>query len=206
MTNRVYAYLRASTKEQDADRAKSELQDFADNKAISIAAWFTENESGASLTRPELFKLIEIAQPGDILLVEQVDRLSRLNAEDWEKLSTLIKSKGIRVVALDLPTSHMLIQHGDEFTSRMLDALNSMMLDMLAAIARKDYTDRKRRQAQGISKAKAEGKFRGRQADTEMHQRILKLRAAGISYSEIHKMTGVARTTISRVTKSQSVT
>lgn len=204
MTNRVYAYLRASTKEQDAGRAKSELQNFADNKAISIAAWFTENESGASLKRPELFKLIEFAQPGDILLVEQVDRLSRLNAEDWEKLSTLIKTKGIRVVALDLPTSHMLIQNGDEFTNRMMDALNSMMLDMLAAIARKDYTDRKRRQAQGISKAKSEGKFRGRQADTEMHQRILKLRDAGMSYSEIHQMTGVARTTISRITKYQT--
>lgn len=204
MTNRVYAYLRASTKEQDAGRAKSDLQTFADNHSISIAAWFTENESGASLKRPELFKLIDIAQPGDVLLVEQVDRLSRLNAEDWEKLSNLIKSKGIRVVALDLPTSHMLIQNGDEFTNRMMDALNGMMLDMLAAIARKDYTDRRRRQAQGISKAQEEGKFRGRQADTEMHQRILKLRAAGMSYTDIHKTTGVARTTISRITKSQS--
>lgn len=206
MTSRVYAYMRASTKEQDAERAKSELQAFADNKAISIAAWFTENESGASLKRPELFKLIDVAQPGDVLLVEQVDRLSRLNAEDWEKLSNLIKSKGLRVVALDLPTSHMLIQNGDEFTNRMMDALNGMMLDMLAAIARKDYTDRRRRQAQGISKAQAEGKFRGRQADTEMHQHILKLRAVGISYSEIHKMTGVARTTISRIIKSQPQT
>ena len=48
MTTRVYAYLRASTKEQDANRAKSELQSFADSLSISIAAWFIENESGAS--------------------------------------------------------------------------------------------------------------------------------------------------------------
>ncbi|MCT4701165.1 recombinase family protein [Enterobacteriaceae bacterium H20N1] len=204
MTSRVYAYLRASTKEQDAARAKSELEAFAHEKSITIAKWFIENESGASLARPELLRLIDVAQPGDVLLVEQVDRLSRLNAEDWEKLSSLIKFKGIRVVALDLPTSHMLIQNGDEFTSRMMDALNSMMLDMLAAIARKDYSDRKRRQAQGISKAKAEGKFRGRQSDTEMHKRILKLRAAGMSYTDIHETTGVARSTISRVTKLQN--
>lgn len=204
MANRVYAYLRASTKEQDAERAKSELEDFADDKSISVTAWFIENESGASLVRPELFRLIDIAQPGDVLLVEQVDRLSRLNGEDWEKLSGLIKSKGIRVVALDLPTSHMLIHNGDEFTSRMMDALNSMMLDMLAAIARKDFTDRKRRQTQGINKAKAEGKFRGRQPDNEMHKRILKLRAAGMSYSEIHETTGAARSTISRVMKFQN--
>lgn len=206
MTNRIYAYLRASTKEQDAHRAKCELQAFADNQAKKIAGWFTENESGACLNRPELFRLIDVAQPGDVLLVEQVDRLSRLNGDDWERLSNLIKSKGIKVVALDLPTSHMLIQNGDEFTYRMMEALNGMMLDMLAAIARKDYTERKRRQAQGIIKAQSEGKFRGRQADTEMHQRILKLRAAGLSYSDIHKMTGVARTTISRIMKSQNQT
>ncbi len=203
MKNRVYAYLRASTKEQDANRAKIELKSFADEMSISIAAWFVENESGASLSRPELFKLIDVALPGDILLVEQVDRLSRLNGEDWEKLSMLIKFKGIRVVAMDLPTSHMMIQNVDDFTSRMMDALNGMMLDMLAAIARKDYTDRRRRQAQGIAKAKAEGKFRGRQADLELHRRILKLREAGMSYTEIQRTTGVARTTISRVLKAQ---
>lgn len=203
MTNRVYAYLRASTKEQDAHRAKIDLENFANSQSISIAAWFTENESGASLSRPELFKLIEVAQSGDVLLVEQVDRLSRLNGEDWEKLSMLIQSKGIRVVALDLPTSHMMIQNADDFTSRMMDALNGMMLDMLAAIARKDYTDRRRRQAQGIIKAKAEGKFRGRQADLDLHKRIILLREAGMSYTDIQKTTGVARTTISRIMKTQ---
>jgi len=43
---------------------------------MTIAATYTENESGASLKRPELFRLLEDCQPGDLLLVEQVDRLS----------------------------------------------------------------------------------------------------------------------------------
>lgn len=51
-----------------------------------------------------------------------------------------------------------------------------MMLDMLAAIARKDYEDRRRRQAEGISKAKAEGKYRGRVADAQKHELIRTLR------------------------------
>jgi DNA invertase Pin-like site-specific DNA recombinase len=42
------------------------------------------NESRTKLARPELFRLLADAQPGDILLVEQVDRLSRLTAPDWE--------------------------------------------------------------------------------------------------------------------------
>lgn len=198
-SSRVYAYLRASTTEQDACRAKESLQEFAKEHGYTIAAEFIENESGASLKRPELFSLLKVAQPGDVLLVEQVDRLSRLNADDWQSLRQMIGSKGIRVVALDLPTSHMLLNTGDEFTGRMFEALNSMMLDMLAAIARKDYTDRQRRQAEGIKKAKEQGVYKGRPANEKLHRQILALRQAGHSYSQIQELTGAARTTISKV-------
>src|SRR5215207_4220582 len=51
---------------------------------VRIAAYYIENESGAKLARPELFRLLSDARPGDVLLVEQVDRLSRLTASDWE--------------------------------------------------------------------------------------------------------------------------
>jgi hypothetical protein len=53
---------------------------------------------------------------------------------------------------------------GDEFTVRMFEAINGMLLDMLAAVARKDYDDRRRRQAQGQAKAKAEGRYKGRRS------------------------------------------
>ncbi|WP_423242931.1 recombinase family protein [Cronobacter sakazakii] len=146
--------------------------------------------------------LTDIAQKGDVLLVEQVDRLSRLSGEDWNKLRSLINEKGVRVVALDLPTSHQLIQSGDEFTSRMLEALNGMMLDMLAAIARKDYTDRKRRQAQGIVKAKSDGKYKGRPEDTQRNERIAKLLQAGMSYSDVMETVNCSRATVAKVSKS----
>lgn len=202
MTARVYAYLRASTKEQDASRAKNQLDEFAQSNGMTIATYFTENESGASLQRPELFRLLDIAQKGDVMLVEQVDRLSRLSGEDWNNLRSLINDKGVKVVALDLPTSHQLLQSGDEFTNRMLEALNGMMLDMLAAIARKDYTDRKRRQAQGIVKAKAEGKFKGRPEDTQRNEKIAKLLQAGMSYSDIMDTVNCSRATVAKVSKS----
>ena len=202
MTSRVYAYLRASTTQQDATRAKGQLDEFATANGMTISSYFTENESGASLKRPELFRLLEIAQKGDVLLVEQVDRLSRLSGEDWNKLRSLINEKGVRVVALDLPTSHQLIQSGDEFTSRMLEALNGMMLDMLAAIARKDYTDRKRRQAQGIVKAKSDGKYKGRPEDTQRNERIAKLLQAGMSYTDVMETVNCSRATVAKVSKS----
>lgn len=198
----IRAYLRASTKDQDASRAQSDLQRFAEERGLRIAATYMENESGASLQRPELFRLLSDCQPGDVLLVEQVDRLSRLNAEDWERLKTEIKSRRVKVVALDLPTSWgMATASADDIQSRMLDAINGMMLDMLAAIARKDYEDRRRRQSQGITKAKEAGAYRGRPEDTDRNAAILRMLQSGQSWSTIIAATGCSRSTLSRLAK-----
>lgn len=192
-------YLRASTKQQDATRAAEDLKAFAKEHGLKIAASYVENESGASLARPELFRLLADCLPGDVLLIEQVDRLSRLNGADWDKLKSEIRAKQVRVVALDLPTSHQLASAGDDFTSRMLDALNGMMLDMLAAIARKDYEDRRRRQSQGIEKAKASGKFKGRPEDEARNAAITKMLKAGQSWNTVIAATGCARSTVARL-------
>lgn len=198
----IRAYLRASTNDQDASRARADLEAFAADRGLQIAARYSENESGAKLDRPELFRLLDDCQPGDVLLVEQVDRLSRLNAEDWNRLKATITAKRVRVVALDLPTSHQLIQPGsDEFTTRMLDAINGMMLDMLAAIARKDYEDRRRRQQQGIEGAKARGVYRGRPADDKRNGAIKDMLRNGQSWSSIVKATGCSRSTLARLAK-----
>ncbi|MES0091024.1 recombinase family protein [Mesorhizobium sp. M0030] len=198
----VRAYLRASTKDQDAERAKTDLQAFAKEKGLAIAATYTENESGASLQRPELFRLLADCQPGDILLTEQVDRLSRLNTADWDRLKREIDDRKVRVVALDLPTSHtMMTATSDEFTCRMFAAINSMMLDMLAAIARKDYEDRRRRQSQGIEKAKRDGLYRGRPENAKRNAAIMNMLKDGQTWSGIIDAAGCSRSTLSRLSK-----
>ena len=198
----VRAYLRASTDEQDANRAKDQLRAFAAERGLKIAACYTENESGAKLARPELFRLLADAQPGDILLVEQVDRLSRLTAADWERLKTELTARRVRVVALDLPTSWMMAtNNADEFTGRMFEAINGMLLDMLAAVARKDYDDRRRRQAHGTARAKAEGKYKGRPADSGRNDSIASMLAAKQSWTTIQKATGCSRATLAKIAK-----
>ena len=199
---RIYPYLRASTNEQDANRARNALLQFVEEAGQTVSTWFVENESGATLKRPELFRLLEVAQNGDVLLVEQVDRISRLNAEDWETLKSIIIGKGIRIVALDLPTSHQFIQNeAGGFTQRILSAVNAMLLDMLAAVARKDYEDRRRRQSEGIKKARTEGKYRGRQINRKLHRNIEALLRDRKSYSEIVDILGCSRSTIAAVKK-----
>ena len=199
---RVYAYLRASTKEQDASRAKQQLIDFADSLGLEISAFFIENESGAKLQRPELFRLLDIAHCGDVILLEQIDRISRLSNEDWLKLKNQIQSRRIRIVSVDLPTSHNLLSHSDEFTGWVLDAINNMLLDMLAAVARKDYVNRRRMQKQGIQKAKENGRYKGRPKDTEKRERIKKLLESGtFSWTQIQDTIDCSRGTIAAVAK-----
>jgi DNA invertase Pin-like site-specific DNA recombinase len=195
------SYLRASTDEQDASRVREQIEAFAAERGIAIVGTFIENESGAKLARPELFRLIADSRPGDMILIEQVDRLSRLSGPDWTKLRAELDAKQIRVVAMDLPTSWMMAAPADDFTGRMFAAINSMLLDMLAAVARKDFDDRRRRQTQGIAKAKSEGLYRGRPEDVDRNAGIASLLKAGESWSAIERVFGCSRATIAKVAK-----
>ena len=74
----IFGYLRASTVEQDAERAKKTLSNFVEQRGLRVAAWYVEQLSGASLQRPKLLQLLSDARKGDVILIEQIDRLSRL--------------------------------------------------------------------------------------------------------------------------------
>ncbi|EGQ8057079.1 recombinase family protein [Vibrio alginolyticus] len=200
----IFGYLRASTSDQNAKRAQSTLLQFVQQKGHRVAGWYIENKSGASLQRPELLRLLDDAAVGDAILIEQVDRLSRLDESSWFTLKEMLLKKELKVISLDLPTSHLAFSSHitDEFTNSMMKAINSMMMDMLAAIARKDYQDHRRRQTEGIEKAKAEGKYKGRQADLALHEKIYQLRVVNkLSINDTAKLTNVSARTVIRVAK-----
>ena len=141
-------------------------------------------------------------QRGDVLLVEQVDRLTRLSAEDWDKLKHEIRGRHVRIVALDLPTSwSMGGGDRDEITARILDAVNDMLLDVLAATSRKDYDSRRKRQLQGIGTAKAAGVYKGRKPNTERNTAIRRMLAAGDNWSTVMKAMGCSRMTVARIAR-----
>jgi len=98
----------------------------------------------------------------------------------------------------NLPTSWIMTK-SDDFTESIFSAINGMMLDMLAAVARKDYLSRRERAAQGIEKAKLAGKYKGRKEDSERNQLIQKLLKSGdSSWSEIMKLIGCSRGTLAK--------
>ena len=197
----IRSYLRASTIEQDANRANDALEQFAADHGQVVASTYTENASGTEANRPELLRLLKDARKGDVLLVESIDRLSRMEDHDWRMLKATIDAKGLCIVALDLPTSHLALRvtQGDEFTSRMLGAINNMMIEMMAAIARKDYQQRRERQAQGIAKAKNSGAYKGRPIDADLHKRVRELLAANLGIRATARHAGCSTTTVLKI-------
>ncbi|MBY0244600.1 MAG: recombinase family protein [Sphingobacteriaceae bacterium] len=198
----VRAYLRASTLEQNAERAKAMLDDFAQSHNVIICNYYIENESGAHLERPELFRLLNDSRTSDVLLIEDVDRLSRLTRDEWDRLKQLIRARDVRIVGVNVPTTWMHLRPGqNDFDSRIFGAINDMLLDMLAAIARRDYEQRRTRQKQGIEKAKTLGIYRGRKRNLKKYETIQKLLNSGTSWSSIQELVKCSRSTISAAKK-----
>lgn len=191
----VRIYVRASTKDQDAKRALNDL--------ISISSIYgdknepyIENYSGTKLDRPELNRLLSEAEHGDILLVESVDRLSRLSQDDFSTLKQRIKEKGLRLVVADLPTTHA---QQEGMTGEILKVINDMLIDLLATMAKLDNDKRRERIRQGL--ARSGYKPTGKKADTAKHDRIKELAKKDLTKEEIAKAIGCGVATVYRVLK-----
>lgn len=194
----THIYVRASTKDQDAERALDDLQTFS-KQFGSIVAVYIENISGTKLERPELNRLLDTAKQGDILLVESVDRLSRLTQANFETLKQRIRDKGLKLVVADLPTTHALIKADDAITNSILDLINNLIIDLLATMARLDNEKRIERIKQGLERSGY--KPTGKKANTAKHERIIALSEKGLTREEIAKAVGCGIATVYRVIK-----
>ena len=194
MTVRIY--VRASTKDQDATRALADLVAFStsyDNNYID----YVEHFSGTKLERPALTLLLNDAEEGDILLVESVDRLSRLSQDDFAILKQRIKDKGLRLVVADLPTTHTV---SDGMTGDILRVINDMLIDLLATMAKLDNDKRRERIKQGL--ANSGYKPSGKKPNIAKHKRIKELaQQNNMTKEEIAKAIGVGVATVYRVLK-----
>lgn len=198
MTVRIY--VRASTKDQDAERALNDLIQFGKGYESTHVAYI-ENFSGTKLNRPQLSLLLSESQNGDILLVESVDRLSRLDQSDFEILKQQIKAKGLHLIVADLPTTHAQ-QSG--MTGDILNVINGMLIDLLATMAKLDNDKRRERIKQGLQRSGY--KPTGKKADTAKHKQILELSAHGnLTKDQIAKLADVGVATVYRVLRENRV-
>ncbi len=191
-------YLRVSTGEQDLRRQEKIVSD-ARAAGYYIAGVYREFASGARPDRPELLRMVADLQPGEVIIAEKIDRISRLRLEEAERLVAAIREKGARLVVPGVVDLSEVVSESSGVPRVVLEAVQEMMLKVALQIAREDYEDRRERQRQGIDLAKQAGKYRGRRTDGTTHARIIALRSGGNSIATTARLAGCSTAQVKRV-------
>ena len=184
MSGILIGYARTSTIEQIAgfEAQKNQLIEVGVNKL------FQEQVSSVG-QRTQLDAALEYAREGDVLIVTKLDRIARSTANLLEIINLLERKKvGLRVL---------------DFGGEAIDTnspTGKLMLTMFAAMAQFERELMLERQREGISRAKAEGKYKGRKPTVRAKiDEIRKLQSDGISVSQIARQLGVGRASVYRV-------
>lgn len=200
-------YLRVSTEEQNLAR-QSAIVDSARDAGYYVAAVYREKASGARADRYELLRMIADLQPGEVVIAEKIDRISRLPLEEAELLIAAIREKGARLAIPGIVDMSELAAGVDGVARIIVDSIQEMLMKVALQVARDDFTERRERQRQGVQIAKAQNKYKGLPANTAQHESIIALRRAGQSIIKTAKLVGCSESQVklvwSRSKRSQS--
>lgn len=172
------AYMRVSTTEQNLSRQLHGMQ---------FDKVFEDKCSGKDADRPGLKELIEYARQGDEVYVHDISRMAR-NTADLLKLVELFTMKNISLRFV----KENLVFSGDS------NPISDLMLTLLGAIYQFERSMILDRQREGIEIAKKKGKFKGKQANQKVHQKIRELFESGMSKRAISIELGCSRPTVYR--------
>lgn len=192
-------YLRVSTDEQDLSRQEA-IVDGARAAGFYVAAVYREKASGARPDRPELLRMVADLQPGEVVIAEKIDRISRLPLSEAELLVEAIRSKGARLAVPGIVDMSDLVADSAGVARIVLEAVQDMLLRVALQTAREDYETRRERQRQGIEIAKRAGRYTGRKPDVAHHRRIIGLREAGMSIARTAELAGCSIAHVKRIT------
>jgi DNA invertase Pin-like site-specific DNA recombinase len=177
----IIGYARTSTLEQEAG-FDAQVRDL---KAAGCERLFTEQISSVA-RREQLEALIDFAREGDVIVVTKLDRLAR-SMLDLMNIKARLDAKGIelRILAIQLDTS---------------TPTGKLMMNVLGSVAQFEREMMLERQREGIAKAKADGKYRGR-APTAMAKagEVAELKAQGLGPTAIAKRLGISVRSVYRM-------
>lgn len=185
----VFGYGRVSTKEQQSENQRLELE----RAGYNVSYWFAdEGVSGKvpALQRAQFRILLDKIRDGETLVVSKLDRLGR-DAQDIGATIKMLAARRIEVIVLQLGKLDLTSSAG------------KLMLTMLAAMAEMERDLLIERTQSGLARAKAKGKTLGRPALTTDEQRAKMVARfkAGESISALSRDYDVSRASVMRVVK-----
>jgi len=175
-------YARTSTTDQKAGLEAQKR----DLKTAGCVKVFHEELSSVATKRPTLDAALDYVREGDTFIVTKPDRLAR-STLDLLQIAKTLEGKGVtlRILSLDLDTS---------------TPTGKLMLTVLGGIAAFERDLMLERQREGIAKAKAEGKYKGR-APTARNKAadVIRLKAEGLTADAIAAKLGIGRASVFRI-------
>lgn len=177
-TGQKIGYARVSTTDQTTDLQVEQLE------AAGCTKIFSEQVSGTSTTdRTQLAAALDYAREGDSLVVCRLDRLARSQA-DLHRLLSDLTAKGIAFECTEQPQVNT------------AGPMGKLLLGVLGAVAEFETELRRERQMEGVAKAKAAGKYKGRKPlKAEKVEKLKALVEAGSSISAAAREIGISRVT-----------
>ena len=151
--NKVYGYVRVSTREQNEDRQIIAIKEVG----VPKQNIYTDKQSGKDFARPQYRKMVRRMKKDDLLYIKSIDRLGRNYSEILEQWRILTKDKGIDIVVLDMPVLDT--RRGKDLMGTFL---SDIVLQVISFVAENERTNIRQRQAEGIAAAKARGVRFGR--------------------------------------------
>src|SRR6516225_5626668 len=177
----LVGYARTSTADQQAGLEAQHR----DLKAAGCRKVFSEQASAVG-QRAQLEAALDYCREDDTLVVTKLDRLAR-SARHLSELVDRLEGKGVTLRILNFG--------GDAVDTR--GATGRLMLNMFAAMAQFEREMMLERQREGIARAKAEGKYKGRKPTARAKaEQVRLLLADGIGPSEVVRRLGIGRTSV----------
>lgn len=178
----LIGYCRVSTLDQQAGY-EAQLRDLQLEGCEKV---FSEQVSSVNARRAELERAIEFVREGDTLVVTRLDRLAR-SVADWCQIVARLEAKnvGLKILNINVDTA---------------TPTGRLMLNMLGSIAQFERELMLERQREGIAKAKAENKFKGR-APTARRKTsdVVSMHQAGKKPADIANELGIGRSSVYRI-------
>lgn len=172
-------YRRVSTADQSLDR----------QQLPEIDKMFEEKLSGAKRDRPALAQLVDYAREGDAVVVHSLDRLAR----DMRDLLAIVERLNVKGASVELLSEGLKFDPAAE-----ADPFAKLQLHMLSAFAEFERSLIRKRQREGIERARAKGVYKGRPLSID-RERVVALHRSGMGAAKVAREVGASRASVYRI-------
>lgn len=199
MSEKVFGYIRVSTKEQNEDRQLIAMSKFG----IPRENLIIDKQSGKDFDRPGYIKLISELKSDDTVVIQSIDRLGRNYEDIIEQWRHITKDIGASIVVLDIPLLDTRKRAQNDLAGILI---SDIVLQLLSYVAQTEREFIRKRQAEGIAAARARGARLGREEikKPRQYQKVYEKWSAGdISATKAAKQLHVSRNTFLKWARSE---